>query len=323
MAEQQAQNNRLQYFPVAFFSMVMGLCGLTIAWGKASHLWPSVPHIAPWLLSFTAAVFVILLSFYISKALAYPAAIKAELAHPIKLNFFAAISISLLLLAVASLPLLPGVAEVLWLLGAGLHLAITLMVISSWMHHQHYQIQHMNPAWFIPAVGNILVPVAGVALGYTEISWMFFSIGTLFWIVLLTILFYRIIFHTPLDERMMPTLFILIAPPAVGFLAYLRLTDHLDAYARMLYFSGLFFTLLLMVQFKRFVRLNFSLSWWAYSFPLAAITLATMAMHERTGAGFYLALSATLLGLLSSMLTLLMLRTLIAISRKKICVEGH
>ena|GEM_PF-3316996 len=72
----------------------------------------------------------------------------------------------------------------------------------------------------------MLVPVAGVPLGYTDISWFFFSIGILFWGMLLTIIFYRVLFDNPLEERLMPTLFILIAPPAVGFIAYTRLTGE-------------------------------------------------------------------------------------------------
>ena len=65
-------------------------------------------------------------------------------------------------------------------------------------------------------------------------------------VILLTIIFYRVLFHHPIDERLMPTLFILIAPPAVGFIAYTRLTGgELDTFARVLYYSGLFLTLLL------------------------------------------------------------------------------
>ena len=91
-------------------------------------------------------------------------------------------------------------------------------------------------------MGNVLVPVAGVPLGYPEISWFFFCIGLVFWLILLTIIFCRVLFHHPIPDKLMPTLFILIAPPAVGFIAYLRLAGELDSFARVLYFTGLFFT---------------------------------------------------------------------------------
>ncbi len=128
-----------------------------------------------------------------------------------------------------------------------------------WIHHDHFEVQHLNPAWFIPAVGNVLVPVAGVQLGFIEISWFFFSIGMLFWVILLTIIFNRIMFHNPMQDKLIPTLFILIAPPAVGFIAYMKLAGELDAFARILYFAGLFLTMLMLIQVKRFAKLQFFL----------------------------------------------------------------
>jgi tellurite resistance protein len=191
------------------------------------------------------------------------------------------------------------------------------------MHHEHFQVHHMNPAWFMPAVGNILVPVAGVPLGYTDVSWFFFSIGILFWLILMTIIVYRLLFHDPIDERLMPTLFILIAPPAIGFIAYVRLVGELDPFARMLYYAGLFLTLLLFTQANRFLRLGFFLSWWAYSFPLAAISIASLSMFEQTGQDFYRYVGMGLLTLLTGIVALLLLRTAIAVQKNGICVPGN
>ncbi len=89
----------------------------------------------------------------------------------------------------------------------------------------------------------------------------------------------RVIFHGGLPEKMLPTLFILIAPPAVAFIAYLGLTGELNAFAKILYFHALFTTVLILSFADRFVRLPFYLSWWAYTFPLAAITLANIRYH--------------------------------------------
>jgi tellurite resistance protein len=239
-------------------------------------------------------------------------------------SFSPTISISLLLLAAVFLPLNETIAHPLWVVGASLHLLFTLYVINKWMHHEHFQIQHSNPAWFIPAVGNMLVPVAGVQLGYVDVSWFFFSIGMLFWVVLMTIVFYRILFHTPIDARLLPTLFILIAPPAVGFISYMRLEGgELDPFARFLYFSGLFLTLLLFSQIRRFVHLQFSLSWWAYSFPTAAITIASFVMHEKSANSVYLWLASGLLVILTCVVGLLLVRTAVEAIMGKICVPGH
>jgi len=311
--------SRLEYFPISFFAMVMGLAGLAISWEKAqsSLALPLQLHLV--LTQFTGLVFVILLGFYLVKLVRHRAAVQRELQHPIILNFFPTVSISLILLAIATLNLVPALSHLLWIGGTALHLALSLYVMNVWIHHEGFEIHHMNPAWFIPVVGNVLVPIAGVKLGYVEISWFSFSIGMLFWLVLLTIIFNRVLFHHPLPEKLMPTFFILIAPPAVGFIAYFNLTGHLDPFARVLYYSGLFFTLLMLTQVTRFLRLRFFLSWWAYSFPLAAITLATLLMYEISDNRFFYGLGLVLLALLTLVVIFLLYRTLQAVAANKIC----
>jgi tellurite resistance protein len=312
---------RLQYFPVAWFAMIMGLGGLTIAWRKAEEILALPVSVSPWLMILATTLFALLAALYTVKIIRHRPAAAKEWNHPVKMNFVPTVSISLILLSITWLPVSAPYSKLLWLAGVGLHLFLTLHVITQWMHQGKFEIVHLNPAWFIPVVGNILAPIAGVAHAPAEVSWFFFSIGLLFWLPLLTIILYRVIFHGSLPERLMPTLFILIAPPAVGFLSYLKLTGELDAFAHVLYHSALFFTLLLFTQLRWFTRLRFFLSWWAYSFPLAAITVATLAMFEHTGGIVFLRLSGILLGIATVVIAGLLARTAMAVIRREICVE--
>ncbi|MBA1446266.1 MAG: SLAC1 anion channel family protein [Chromatiales bacterium] len=311
--------SRLENFPISFFSIVMGLCGLTIAWSTFQRVFGLRLNVDGALALFVTGLFVVLLFFYVRKILHFRDAVIRELHHPVKMNFFPSISISLILLSIVSLHTLPVAAEPLWLMGSVMHIGFTLYIMSVWIHHDQFEIHHINPAWFIPVVGNVLVPVAGMQLGYTEVSWFFFSIGIVFWIVLMTIIFYRIMFHSPLPEKLMPTLFILIAPPAVGFLAYMKLTGDLDAFARILYYVGLFLTLLLATQYRFFIRINFFLTWWAYSFPIAAITIATLVVYEHTGSVVHAGLGWVLVTLLTLLIIMLLYKTARAVSRQMIC----
>ncbi len=319
---QPNEESRLKYFPVSFFAVVMGLTGVSIAWQKAESIFQIGIAISAGLLLLAAASFVVLLVLYAYKLVQHRQAVLGELNHPIQINFFPTISISLILLATALLHSAPGPAGALWAAGASLHLVLTLYVLNVWIHHQHFDVQHLNPAWFIPAVGNVLLPIAGAPLGYVELSWFFFSIGMLFWIVLFAIIFNRVLFHHPLPERLMPTLFILIAPPAVGFLAYMQLTGELDAFARVLYYGALFLTLLLVTQINRFLRIKFYLSWWAYSFPLAAVSIATLIMYERTGEPIFAAIGWILLNSVTLIVGYLLYRTAVEVGDRKICVPA-
>ena len=310
----------LEHFPISFFATVMGTSGLAIAWKKAHHVLGLPVEIGIALQWWALGLFAALSFVYLAKIVKHWGAVKHEFAHPVRLNFFPASSISLLLLAVAFTEPLPGLAFAFWSLGAALHLGFTLTVMSSWIHHTRYDIKHANPAWFIPVVGNIIVPVAGVSLAPAEISWFFFSIGLVFWLVLMTIVMYRLFFHEPLPERLTPTLFILIAPPAVGFIAWVKLNGgEIDAFARILYHVALFLTLLLASNALRFFRVRFFLSAWAYSFPLAAITIATLVMAEKSGS-FFVPLAWLLMTVLTIVLTMLTVRTAQGIARGEICV---
>lgn len=245
--------SRLMHFPIPFFAVVMGLAGFAIALqkGTAPGLLPPQPGMV---VAAAGTVFVLIALLYLAKIIRYPQSVREELHHPVRLSFFPTASISLILLSICTLQAQPVLAEVLWVAGSVAHLLFTLYVLGAWINHEHFQIQHMNPAWFIPVGGNILVPIAGVPLGYVETSWFFFSIGLVFWVVLLVIVFYRVIFHNPLPAK--PVLLQhdidgFRAPPAAGFLAWLRLNgSEPDSFARVLYYAGLLMTLLLFTQYR-------------------------------------------------------------------------
>ena len=315
-----SENNRLEHFPVNIFPVVMGLTGWTLAWQKTQHVLGLTWKIGEALTVLSIAVFVVLATLYMIKLSRHPDAVAAELKHPIKLSFFPAISISIILLGTALVKIEPSSAHVFWWSGVALQFFLLLFVISSWVNHEHFETVHVNPSWFIPAVGNVLVPIAGVEFGHIELSWFFFSIGIVFWIILLTIVFNRVLFHNPLPPQLLPTLAILIAPPAVGFVAYVKLAGEVDNFGRVLYAAGLFFTLFVATQAPRFFKLPFFLSWWAYSFPLAAITIASWVMFEATKVSGYMYLAVGLLALLNGVLLVLLYKTVMAVVHKKICV---
>lgn len=301
----------------------MGMAGFAIAWNRAEYFLNPGFCLSSLLLRLSLLWFAVLCIVYLFKMAKYPDDVMAEITHPVKQAFVPTFSVSLLVLSVGYLNLAPDFSFWLWSVGTLMHLGLTLFVMSSWIYHTRYEITHMNPAWFIPVVGNILIPIAGLQHAAPEISWFFFSLGLFFWPVLTAILFYRLIFHTALPERLLPTLFIFIAPPAVGFVSWLNLTSHVDAFARILYSIGLVFTVLLLSQINHFRRIPFFLSWWAYSFPMAAMSIASFLMAKATDQAIYVWIGAGLLGLLCVLIVTLVVFTARAVMRREICVAGH
>ena len=312
--------NRLAYFPISIFSVVMGMTGLSIAWLRAYGIFEPARLIGTSIAALATLLFIGLSCLYATKLIQHRDHVIAEWRHPVRVNFFPTFSISLLLLSVAWKDIVPSIAFLVWAFGALIQLGFTMAILSSWMYHSHYEIKHANPAWFIPVVGNLFVPINAPLFGYAEIGWFYFSIGFVFWVVLLTIVLYRVFFHDPIPARLLPTLFILIAPPAVGFIAYCALTPGLDAFGRVLYYTALFTTALLAVNVLRFARNGFFISAWAYSFPLAAITIATFLIGGRSGIVLFSRLGLCLLCVLSALVILLSAKTINAARRHAICV---
>lgn len=311
-----APGARLEHFPISFFGMSMGVLGLALAL-RAAGFEASALAVA----GLGAVLLVLLLATLGLKGVRHGPALAAEWQHPVRLAFFPATSISVLLLAAFLREPAPGAAMALWVLGAATQGVLTLAVISSWIGHRAFGQGHLSPAWFIPAVGNVVVPLAGIPLGQVELSWTFFSAGLVFWLVLLTLVFNRLVFHDPMPARLQPTLVILIAPPAVAFLSWVQFHGgEIDATARILINIGYFFLALVALQLPRILRLPFALSFWALSFPLAAITVASFRFAALTGSGFHHALGLVLLGALVITIGALAVRTVRAALAGEICV---
>ena len=301
------------------FAIVMGLSGLTIAFQKAS-LWLSFPSIiASSLVVFTTVVFVAVVCLYMTKLFLFAEEVKAEFSHPVRINFFAASSISLLLLSVIYHDISMGLSAVLWYVGAILQTFFTFYVINFWIT-KNIEIAHSNPAWFIPIVGNVIVPIGGAGLAPAEVLIYFFSVGVFFWIVLLPIIVNRIIFHHQLAQKFMPTLFILIAPAAVGVVSYVKITESFDLFANILYSIAFFFTCLVLFMIKNFLKLQFFISWWAFTFPLAAMSIASLVAFHMTKSPMYSYIGMFLLVVTTCVIAFVGYKTVEAITKKEICV---
>ncbi len=309
----------VKYFPVTLFSTVMGIIGLGIVLLKVAHLFHFSPIYGKYVIYAVTIWFIYLNVMYLIKWLKYSSEVAIEFNHPVRMNFFPAYSICLLLIAIAYLPINKTISTYAWWIGAPLHLFLLLRTLYSWFHKE-YQLQTFNPAWFIPVVGPILVPVAGTKLAHPEISWFFFSIGIIYWIVLLAILMNRVIFHHPIPAKLIPTFFILIAPAAVGFIAYVKMTGNLDVFARILFYFGLFTVLMLLTMIDKFAKVPFFVSWWAYTFPLDAFTLSSILMYEKSHFVIFKILSGVFAIITLIVILIVFFKTMQAAMKKEICI---
>ena len=295
MTDIENERGSIEHLPVSIFASTMGLGGLAIATSRVEGVFDLPNYASMGLGIFTLGIWLALFVAYSIKVVRFPDALTAELDHPIRLSFFPTISIGMLLISISFLEIFEPLAQLFWWIGTLGQLGFTLLVLDRWFHREHFETSHNSPAWFIPVVGNILVPVAGAQLGYLEISYFFLAFGLVFWLPLLAISLNRSFFFGAIPKKLRPTLFILIAPPAVGVLSWSALHGgNPGEFGLVLYFSALFFLLMLMSQAKWFISLEFGLPWWAFTFPLAALSLASFNLFSSVPNLHYLVIALVL-----------------------------
>jgi tellurite resistance protein len=299
--------------------MVMGLAGTAVAWHLAHQQWGVTPWIGRGIAILALAVFALSAAAYGAKAIRYPRVVASEWSHPVKAAFSATIPVSLLVLAIAFKDWTPGFAEALWWAGAAGQFVITLMVLRTWIHDAAIQPAHIHPAWFIPVVGNLVAPIAGVDYAPESVVWYFFGIGIVYWLGLLPVVLTRLFTVGTLPARLAPTLAILIAPPAVAALAWNRIGGSWDdPFSRILLGVMTLQVLLLAVQANTLMRMPFAISAWAYTFPLAAASSAYLSSGLNGGLD-YSWVAVAMMAVTGVVVVALLIRTGLAARRGEIC----
>lgn len=283
----------LKFLYPGWYAIVMGLAGLSLAWHRAVPLMGEpAAAVSAAVGGVAAAVFGLLAAATVARGWRHPDAWGEDRRHPVRHTFIAALPIAVLLLATVAVALVGPTfwAGALWWAGSLSQLFVTVWVLGRWWRgNQAGGLQWMSvtPALFIPIVGNLLAPLAGVPLGHTEWATAQCGIGLMFWPIVLVMILVRIATQGMFPDRLLPTIFIFIAPPAVAGLVALTLGAS-PLVAWMAWGMAVFGLLWVGTQTRRIVALPFSLPHWAMSFPLAALaalTLRLAALPAGAGSG--------------------------------------
>jgi tellurite resistance protein len=309
-------NTPLKFLMPGWFAIVMGLCGLALAWHRATPMMGEMAGAGALVLGvFAAAVALVLAVASLVRWQRYPKALAEDLNHPVRHVFVAAMPISLLLLATVATVLAGPTwpAKAMWMAGSIWQFAVTVWVLSRWLR-PNIGAKDGTPFWpgitpalFIPVVGNVVPPLAGVALGFPEWAAAQFGVGLFLWPVALTLLAVRLAVSGMWPERLLPTTFITVAPPAVIGLGALQLGAPV-LLAWVAWGIGLFFLAWSAAVFRRAVSQAFGVPFWAMSFPLAAFSALTLRLAQ-DASGAFQALSMIVLALASLVIAALALAT--------------
>ena len=291
----------LEKFPISIFSITMGTLGTALLSLKA---W--LPYLNGlylfWGITGTI-IFVLSFLMYLLKVIFVPSAVYKEFMHPVSLQFFATFTIGSMLVG-KFLSYYYSWGGLLILVFTVLHLLLTLMIMAQWVRQTHFEIHHMNPSWFIPIVGTVIGPLVGKDVLPIWFNIFLVSVGSFFYVVIGAILIYRIIFHHPLPDRLVPTFMIFIAPPSAIAITIAYLLGVQSYLGIFFYGIAVFYLMLLLLLSDMFFKLRYELSWWAYTFPIAIFGNATMVFSEVLpwlswlGVVVYIVLNIVVFGLL-------------------------
>lgn len=311
----------LSYLPVALFGSVMGLTGLSSAWKLASELYGMPLWVSQAIGALAIIVFLLVGAGYAVKAATGFRSVKAEFQHPIAGNLFGTLFISLLLIPIPLSNYSLVLARGIWVIGTIGMILFAWIIVSRWLGNRQHP-THATPAWIVPVVGLIDIPLAAPALqleGVDEVLMFALGLGLFFAIPLFTLIMSRLVFEEPISAPLQPSLMILAAPFAVGFSAYVTVTGEVDRFASALYMLMVFMLTVLAGRLRYLaISCPFRLSWWAVSFPLAAATVTALRYAQYKPNMFTHSVAITLLAGVTFILLAMTLGTLMNAFRGKL-----
>lgn len=298
----------LARFPVGLFAIPVGLFALGGAWRRATAFgWPGVVMAGNLLAATALALLLLLLLIYGLKALRHPQAIKAEFTHPLAGSLMALIPLSLLLCILYYGR--PGhTGWLLLLLGTLALQGVIAIRIVAIITNASLPAGAVTPALYIPPVaGGYVGGMALQVLGYPGWAALLFGMGLVSW-ALLEIRVLNRLFEGAMPEALRPTIGLELAPATVGTLTVATLWPQLPGELLIIGLGIAAGPLVAVLARHRWWRqVPFAIGFWSFSFPVAAFAAALVEVVHR--GGWPPAVAAAGLGLASSVIALLALRT--------------
>lgn len=310
--------------PVSYFSIVLGLSGLGLAFRQGVRVFPGeIPAAAgEGLLLLAALVWLLFLAAYVVKWLWFRKEASAEFHHLILCCFISLVPVTTMLMGMAMLPY--GRMAGTLLIGAGIlgQLAFSAYRAAGVWRGIHEEAA-TTPVMYLPAVAGSFVSASALgALGFTDWGMLFFGMGLFSWLSLEPAILRRLRNLGPVPAPLRPILGIQLAPPFVGAAAYLANNGgEWDILAKLLVGYGLLQLLYLLRLLPWISENGFSVSFWAFSFGLASMAGVSLKLYESTGGIGIGAIALPLFLFAAAGIGLLILGTLRLLAKGKFFVK--
>jgi len=341
--------NLIKNFSPAWFAMVMGTGGLANVLHTFGKTLPAANTTAVFLWGLNSLLFVLLLFPWLIRWFTYKEQVMADLKHPLTSNFFITMPAGCIILGsnflligepYLSPAFLTALGLTLYIIGAVLAFTFAVIGFYNLVSAEEVGPDPINFAWLMMPVVNIVVPLLGnllvkalaplnaqAAQLINLLDIMFYGIGIILFFIMATIVFNRLIMHRLPPAMAAPTFWVLLGPIGVGTVSILGLADTSHALGLLNAVDGIkylglllwgfgfwafVFSLSLTIKYLKSGGIPFSLSWWAFLFPMAAYTLATLMVYDYSKINLILGYGILLSLLLVIMWVITFAKTLLA-----------
>ncbi|KAK7257555.1 hypothetical protein RIF29_31605 [Crotalaria pallida] len=239
---------------------------------------PSSAFILLWSLALFALV---TLSFlYVLRCVLHFKMVKDEFLNHVGVNYLFVPWICCLLLLESSPILHPRTLyyQILWWVFVAPILVLDVKIYGQWFTKgKRFLSTVANPTSQLSVIGNLVGAQVAAKMGWKESATCMFSLGIAHYLVLFVTLYQRLPGNNNLPPMLRPVFFLFFAAPSMASLAWNSICGKYDSGSKMLFFLSLFLFMSLVSRpmlFKKSMK-KFSVAWWAYSFPLNALALAS------------------------------------------------
>lgn len=289
-------SNQLLKFPINYFSVSMGLLGLSI----------EISHFSKFLglnlvLSYSVTLFAwlvlgisIVLFSHAMLTRSNRLLLIAKWRHSQGIVDFSILSLMVMLALISiSSYLTIELMSVLFFIAVFFHTLLNLMVIRRWITDPFLVFKNLRPSIFLMLSSDFVVVIAGKLFVPHEISeflWFYFSISIVLWFVFLFFIIYRLMFSTHFPDRWRPGIFMLLSPPSLAFVAYQTLTGDPTpgVFSTILMDFSIFIFVFLIAQYGYFKQASLSMLSWAFVYPVASFGISLQMLYKLTGHEGYL-----------------------------------
>jgi tellurite resistance protein TehA-like permease len=214
-----------------------------------------------------------------------------------------------------------GIATVLLAVGAPLALLVGVVWASEVVDNAPIGLEKVTGTWFLPPVIAVLVPLAAAPLiaswpapvFWLWMSYAFAGAGLLLFFLVAVLVIARLALKGPPPPPLAPAVWIALGPPGAGGVVLVRLSQTAEATGiaasdalrvtsvvlatAMLGFAFWWLAFASMVLRRQLKRgpVPYSPAWWAWTFPLGAMTALTLLLGSQWGSTAVEALGVVLL----------------------------